>query len=527
MLSAKQSTQDRRADDERRAPSERRATSERRRNANTRSVVVHIGHSMLRAVVIVERGSEQNELAITRSVRWRDQADSLHSDLGAIELSVAIAKIASEERLAGSQARVVLCGDFCVTRAVAGASEDVQRESALLRERSQLYLSLGSGKKLIASSSTPLDARHSHALLTVATEQTLHTVSHAIEAAGMELKFIGSSQVALARMVEEVGQDTGEATLLVQVDEGKVELGIVSGGRLFLDYRPGGNLEMGQLAQLLRQHHTRLVRYCQRQHGLEGDKLTRVVISGAADEAAEAARSLSSLPEANIELLVISSDDLPWEVRDEQVAPELASALGATLAVRDEESRQGPNLIDQLKSTARPPIRKMLIQKCAPLAAMLLIGASLAVLNWHERNNLADMKQSLAVLAPRAARTAQLRLELIAAEGEITQLSQLAGGVYTQPVGLLLSNVTQSIPEEVWLSGIRLESGEYAELGGSSFTDASVYDLVGHLQNVPGVTDVALQGTGVGRTGGRDATTFDIHMDLQLSGPAEKQKEAL
>jgi len=482
---------------------------------------------MLRVVVIVERGAEQTELAITRSVRWRDQAESLYSELGAIELSVAIAKIANEERLAGSHARVVLCGDFCVTRAVAGASEDVQRESALLRERSQLYLSLGSGKKLIASSSTPLDARHSHALLTVATEQTLRTISQAIEAAGMELKFIGSSQVALARMLEEVGQDTSEATLLVQVDEGKVELGIVSGGRLFLDYRPGGNLETDQLADLLGQHHTRLVRYCQRQHGLEGDNLSRVVISGAAAEAAQAARGLSSLQDAKVELLTMDATKLPWEVRGDEVAPELASALGATLAVRDEEDQQGPNLVDQLKSTTRPPIRKMLIRKCAPLAAMLLVGASLGLLNWHERSELADMKQSLAALAPRAARTAQLRLELIAGEGEIRELDQLAGKVYTQPVGLLLSNLTQSIPEEVWLSGIRLDSGLYAELGGSSYTDASIYDLVGHLQNVPGVADVALQGTGVGRTAGRDATTFDIHLELQLSGPAEEQKEAL
>lgn len=518
---------DRRAPSERREPAERRASGDRRRNANTRSAVLHIGHSMLRVVVRVQRGSDQSDLAITRSVRWRDQAESLHSEQGAAELAVAVATIASEERLQNARTRVVLCGELCVTRALAGASEDVQRESALLRERSQLYLSLGAGKKLIASSSTPLDARHSHALLTVATEQTLRSISNAIDAAGMDLVAIGSSQVSLARTMGQLSENANEAALVVQLDEGKVELGVISGGRLFLDYRPGGNLRTDQLADLLSQHHTRLLRYCQRQHGLEGDKLTRVVISGAKDEASQAARTLKTLKDVRVELLDINPDDLPWEFRGEGVTPELASAIGAALAIDDEEDAQGPNLVDQLISNTRPPLGKMLMRKCAPLAAMLLVGCTLALLNWNERGKLAAMNDELSLLAPQAARTAQLRLELIANTGEIEQLQHLANKVHPQPVGLLMSNLTQSIPEEVWLGGIRFDGGQSAELGGSSYTDASIYDLVSNLQHVPGVADVALQGTSVGRTSGREATNFDIHLDLQLSGPADEQKEDL
>ena len=243
---------------DRRASTERRTGGDRRRNAETRRPIIHVTPTVLRVLVLVERTGEQEDLAVVRNIPWRIAADSLHSEQGAAELAASLATLATEERLSGSRAEVLLSNELCVTRAMTGAVEDVQRESVELRERSQLYLSLGPGKKVIAADSTPLDARHSHALLTVATEQTLQVIYRAVESAGMELAGIRSAQVSLARAVEFACQASESAALVVGVDNGSVELGVMGGGRLFLDYRPGGGTRVDQLGDLLRQHHTRL-----------------------------------------------------------------------------------------------------------------------------------------------------------------------------------------------------------------------------------------------------------------------------
>ncbi len=188
-----------RGSSDRRDRSDRRAGSDRRRNAEVRTPIIHLTANALRVLVLTEGPGDQGKLAVGQSMPWRFEAESLHTAQGAQELTAALTKLVGRDKLNGAQAEVLLSSDFCVTRAVTGVADEVQRETAALRERSQLYLSLGPGKKVIASSSIPLDARHAHALLTVTTEQTLHVLRQAIESAGMEVAAIRSAQVCLSR----------------------------------------------------------------------------------------------------------------------------------------------------------------------------------------------------------------------------------------------------------------------------------------------------------------------------------------
>jgi len=512
----------------RREPRDRRTSGDRRRNAELRVPIFHVGHSIVRLAVVVDRPAEEENLVVTRSIPWRKEADVLHSAQGIAELTEALSTLASNERLSGTRARVLLNSDLCVTRAVAGAQEDVQRESALLRERSQLYLSLGPGKKVISSSSTQLDARHSHALLTVATQETLSVVSRAVEAAGMQLDAIESAQVALARLVGLVGEgDKEEASIVVQVDEGGIELGVMSDGRLLLDYLPGGQTNVDQLAELFGQHHARLQRYCQRHHGLQGTKLDRVYVSGEETDVQEALDNLQTLPDLDVTLLDLRDIDFPWEFRGEEVAPEMACVLGAALVLSDHDYASSPNLIEQLLASARPPIAKMLFRKFAPLAAAVLVGVVFGLLNWQAKHQVSLMKAELQVHAPEAARATLLRLKGLAADNQLRQLAALSDQLPAQPLALLLKNMTESIPSEVWLTGLRIQSASSAQVTGSSFSESSIYDFVGHLQHVPGIADVALESTGVGRTQGGNATTFDLNLDLLLQGRNDQKGETL
>ena len=79
--------------------------------------------------------------------------------------------------------------------------EVVRRELAQLEERSALYLSLGTGPKALAASVRQIDARHQHALLTVANKKTLETIVAAADRLGIEIDTIEPSLVAMSRCV--------------------------------------------------------------------------------------------------------------------------------------------------------------------------------------------------------------------------------------------------------------------------------------------------------------------------------------
>lgn len=517
---------DNRASGDRRQ-NDRRNGGDRRRNSETRTAILHITQSELRLLVLVHRTGDQEPLAVCRSAPWRIDAETLYSPQGEAELSAAVAKLASQERLAGAQAQVLLGTELCVTRAVAGTIDEVQREIATLRDRSQLYLSLGPGKKVTATSTTPLDARHSHALLTVATQQTLHVLTKAIESAGIELVAIRSARVALAHTVHQAQGEGAPAALAIGVDGKTIELGIMKAGRLFLDYRPGGEAGVQQAPVLVAQHHTRLQRYCQRQHGLEADKLTHVVVSGEQTVAQQVLSDMRQLERLSVSVVDPANIQLPWQLRGESLTPKMAATVGCALALDEEESCQGPNLMDELVSTTRPAVLPMLARKLAPVAAAVLVATVFGVLNWLANREVAEMQAELSLLAPKAARATAVRGESLAMQLKSRELESLGNHIAGQPYSLLLGKLTQSLPAEVWLSDVHFEGGETATISGSSYVESSIYDLVGHLQHLPGVASVGLQGTGVGRTSHRNATTFDIHFDLDFNGQAKQPEESL
>ena len=512
---------------DRRGMPDRRMGGDRRRNAEIKTPVIHLTPTALHVVIVVERTGGQSDLALFRSIPWTETPGALHTPEGQQQLTAALSKLAVEERLAGASCVLLLSSDQCVTRAVTGASDEVQRETSQLRERSQLYLSLGPGRKMIASSSTPLDARHSHALLTVATEQTLQALTRAVEVAGMEVAAIRAAQVALARALHYVDPAQSGADLVVSVDDTRVELGVMRGGRLFLDYRPAGAAKVEQLTDLLSQHHTRLKRYCQRHHGLERDTLSRIVICGPLKQSKLAFMQAAIIKELDVTILQIDPAKLPWEVRGGDFAPELAVAIGGALLLKEEPSQQGPNLMEELITVSRPPLARMLLTKLAPMAAALLIWMSVMVLNWSTNLRLTAMKTDLDHLTPQAARSTELRMKLLADKLETTHLEELSKLSLRQPYSLMLKNLTQSVPAEVWLGAVRFDGDQSATIAGSSYSESSIYDLVGNLQNLPGVGQVALQGTGLGRSRNRDSTTFDILLNFDFDGREERGEEEL
>ena len=66
--------------------------------------------------------------------------------------------------------------------------------------------------------------------------------------------------------------------------------------------------------------------------------------------------------------------------------------------------------------------------------------------------------------------------------------------------------------------------GKSASLTGASYTDGGVYDFVGYLKQVPDISEIALEGTGVGQSATGPTTNFTLQLTLaNLADRSEKE----
>jgi Tfp pilus assembly protein PilN len=130
------------------------------------------------------------------------------------------------------------------------------------------------------------------------------------------------------------------------------------------------------------------------------------------------------------------------------------------------------------------------------------------------------VREELDVLAPICARATELRLNLATAESKLAQLKALDKQLPQPNWQQILSHVSQSMPDDVWLDRLTFHDGKSASLTGASYTDGGVYDFVGYLKQVPDISEIALEGTGVGQSTSGPTTNFT--MQITMSNVADR-----
>ncbi|MEX0643429.1 MAG: PilN domain-containing protein, partial [Pirellulales bacterium] len=392
---------------------------------------------------------------------------------------------------------------------------DVRREFAELEERSLRYLTLGPGRKALAGNIQQLDARHQYALLTVANQKTLDLLMKIADTVGVQIEAIEPSLIALSRTQAHLQNGCQEACLLIQVDEGAAELGICHRGRLLLDYRPGGQTNAENVADVVALHSTRLRRYLQRYHSYLDSPLQHVYLTGDPEAVDLAQKKFSKLKQFQVEVLNPADLNMNWQHTADVPGTNLAAALGSALLIYPEAAeQQAPNLIASTLAELRPPIRPVLIRSLMPIAAMLLVAATLLVLHLREWRETASLRAELDQLAPACTRATELRLKQSAADAKLAQLAELEKLLPQPNWQQILGRITQSMPDDVWLDRLSVHDGKDAKLTGASYTDGGVYDFVANLKQVPDVAEIALEGTGVGQSVTGPTTNFDLQLTL-------------
>jgi len=129
---------DRRNLEERRAAKGRRRARERKRTTTETHTVIEIAGSDLRAVTLQRTPDDTPDQVRGMTVRWRNEATSLNSTVGLNELTDALRVLVDQHELTITNLQFVLGGEFCVTKAVRGTTEEVRAALQRIAQRSRL-----------------------------------------------------------------------------------------------------------------------------------------------------------------------------------------------------------------------------------------------------------------------------------------------------------------------------------------------------------------------------------------------------
>lgn len=508
---------------DRRASTDRRTNRDRRRGADGVHVVIEICQSQIHLAITTPDTRDEKQLLLCRSHQWRRNARTLLTDDGAEELRLALKQIATEERLAGAKATVLLDGELCVSRIAIGSSSAVESRISELSERGQLYLALGAGDKAIASSRYQLDARHEHAVVSVANHRTVDAVVDAAEAAGIELRAVEASATALCAAHLALHPEEQGPALIVQVDENSIDLAVSHRGRLLLEHRETGRTTPTTVLQAIERHHKRLARFCQRQ-GVEGE-LESVLLTGDAQFVETVVREGGRSAPLQVSAFGVAGVSTHWNLRDATPGPQHAAVIGGACAAAEmEETLRGPNLLERWIAESRKHIRPMLLRSAAPLAATLLIAAGMWFVNHEMRVENDRLRTAYEAKAPYQARANKLRIDLLKTKSKIDELTKLVDGSHSAPMRELIALVGGCLPNDVWLDQLHLSHGTGLQISGSSYTEGGAYDFVNHLKRAPGLSRVALQETSAGNSSNGPTTRFRVQ--ATLSAPISPPEQA-
>ena len=515
---------ERRSTTERRSFFSRRRSRDRGKDAERSHTVIEIAGAELRAVTLTGSEGDAADQVQVMTVRWRNEASTLNSEAGLEELTVALTELAEKHDLQTTNLQFVLGGEFCVTKAVRGTTEEVHSELQQIEQRSRLYLMLGPGEKVTVSKTRAIDARHESAVAAVCNQQTLNTIHEAASRAGMQIDSIEPALVATSRAIGRLADVPTEPCLLIHLDESAAELGVCHGGSLLLDYRPGGRTDPEDLVELVRTHLNRLQRHVGRQLRQPPPELKRIYLCGAQEAVEQAYPVFAGCEQFDVVRIDPAKIQATWEfaepVNDSAAVPALGALLSTYLP---DGERDVPNFMEHIIASTREPLKPILIRSVLPLAAVLLVALTIFAFNFTKQQKIASLQEQLGSLATVQARDRELRLKRGAAKSKLVQLSVLADSLHSLPAGEIVARLGHCMPSDVWLNRLEITGMTSIHLDGTSFHADGYSDFIKWLELAPGFEDVALRTTRPGQSAAGPAIDFTVELNLaDWNGPVKE-----
>lgn len=472
--------------------------SKRQKKSGSHQVAIEISQDDV-ALVVVEHPPDGGTNVRGRRLSWREEAKEINEPGGAEELAAAIGTLVTEEKLSGMSVHVALNSNYCVTRVAAGEREKVLDELRVLHDRSNQYLMLGPGEKAIARSLLPIDAKQIQGWLTVTNRDTLEIIVDTLTQANLKVDLIEHAMVSMCRAVTKMPSANESPAIIVQLNENDVDVGVTYKGRLLFDYRPGGLNSKTQVAQVIQRHLERIQRYCNRHFPFVEGSISQVFISGLQEDVAEVRKELSEVSELkstrlSAEAILAECGFAGDEVDDDQLVAPLGAALLNHADLEPSADVRGiANLVDFVRSVRREPIIPGLIKLAWPIAAVVLLAVLLCVGTFVENRATSGIDRKQEELNGQMVRVKEMRAQTGVATTRIVHLKKIDAGAFNPGWHKLLSLIGRSMPEPVWLDGIRVEQSGAVTITGPSRTQDAIFDFVRYLQQIPVLDDVNLE----------------------------------
>jgi Tfp pilus assembly protein PilN len=470
----------------------------KKKNSGDQQIGIEISQNDV-SLIVIEQKTDGRAQVRGRRVAWRKEAKDIAEEGGAAELVAAINDFVADEELAGMSVHVALNSNYCVTRVAAGEREKVEDELQVLHDRSNQYLMLGPGEKALARSLLPIDAKQIQGWLTVTNRDTLDVIVDSLEQANLKVDLIEHAMVSLCRAVTRMPSQDDSPTIIVELNERGVDVGVAYKGRLLFDYRPGGLKSKNQVAQIIKRHLERIQRYCSRHFPFAEGDISQVFICGATEDVAEVRKELDEVsdlkstrlsPQSILAECGFSSDDVDY---DDVVAPLGAALLDQSDLVPSADERGIANLLDFVRSVRHEPLIPGLAKLAWPIVATLGVAILLFIASMLESSGARGYAYEQEQLDDQMAKVQRMRSATAVANVKILHLQKIESGALNPGWHKLLSMLGRSMAEPVWLDGIRVEQDGAMTISGPSRTEDAIFEFVRYLQKIPEMNDVNLE----------------------------------
>lgn len=406
---------------------------------------------------------------------------------------------------------LVISDALAVTRIATGTSAAVSAEQQDINQRSQLYLGLGSGEKLIGELRIEDSPDHVYAATVVSPLQRLQLIFEAIDQSKLKLASIEPVVLATTRQIGLLGLDGERPLLLVFMDRDRCEVAISHRGRLMLSYRIGEGRDMRTAAALVANHLVRLERFCGRYRNIRSHERSQLLVLGV-PEAAETLREHIKGVGSQVEVLCVN--DLTVCHRDDgNCDPVLRLALDGSIAA-DRVNGVVPrtDLLQRLL-TKQPRSRWEAIRRefwptmvAAGLLPLMLAGST-GVSRWQDTDgvDLTTLQDKLdgiqkQLIWEKQKETLLRRMQKVQSDLVPTDWEQV------------IPTVARCLTHDAQLDLIQLVGRDRLVLKGDIKNEANVYEIITALKRQSFIATVSIESLANG--GGDELQQFDIRCQL-------------
>lgn len=489
----------------------------RMNDTTLRVAAMQIDDSHLQLVVIEEEDAVRT--MHYDHVEWRKHSP-LYSAESTVALGKALRSLSTKWRLSEAALSLCISGDLCVTRVVAGRTEEVASELQDLEDRCALYLSLGPGRKVVAKSVRKVDVRRDHGLAAVVNERLLILLADAIHDSSIKVSRIQPSAIGLSHYVGQENLDHDQPALILNATHNAHELCLSYKGHLYLNYRPAGKGCHDEIATLVNHHLVRLRRYCRRMGLSDEADLDTVYVAGRADDTTAIAQAFDGGTAISAKPISKSSQHVSWSTDDESRIPEHAALIGTCLhhlgGTTEEQLDLLPDVKGRMKRSWREKLQPWL---CTAVAALAVCAISKCIV-WQQQKFVSDLEEKTRPFMISQAAFEQKFQKLNRLQAEIKELKSIEVGLTQPHVESMLNQITHCMPPRMRLKTLNVEQ-KTVSLKGIADHEEAVYEFLRWLKQLPCLTRCALVGTTPVHHRDNAKTEFEIECILHSIRPLD------